>query len=54
MFLDDLQEDPELRQQVLLYKSGHNNMDIDDDEEEDYPGVRMDELLDEMNEMTLE
>merc|ERR1711871_144489 len=61
-FLQDLEEDPELRSRVNLYKDekklnsqlqaeqqGGNNEDDDDDMlEDDFPEIQMDELLESM------
>lgn len=56
----DLEEDPEARQQIALYKdekkllSKNNEMDIDEDDvEEDFPEIRVDELLEDLNEMNI-
>ncbi|ODV84759.1 hypothetical protein CANARDRAFT_23753 [[Candida] arabinofermentans NRRL YB-2248] len=62
LFLQELEEDPELRQTVNLYKSDaprqYNNDDIeemgdDDEEDDDAPQIDIDELLDELDEMNL-
>ncbi|SJM82856.1 probable 60S ribosomal export protein NMD3 [Zygosaccharomyces bailii] len=58
-FLQELEEDAELRQSVNLYKSNNppqpvNEGEMDEDEDEDAPQINMDELLDELDEMTLE
>ena len=59
MFLQDLEEDDELRQNINLYKSDKINQvnEGDDDEiseDEDAPQIDIDELLDELDEMTLD
>ena len=58
-FLQELEEDSELRQSVNLYRSNNppepvNEGDMDEDEDEATPRINMDELLDELDEMTLE
>ena len=56
VFLQELEEDEELRQTVNIYKSDKapvNEHEIDD-EEEDAPQIDIDELLDELDDMTLE
>ncbi|POS84124.1 NMD3 family protein [Erysiphe pulchra] len=60
-FLRDVEEDSELRQTLALYKSKQakidqdtmNKMDMDDDdyEEDELPGIDMNELLDEFDEL---
>lgn len=56
LFLQELEEDEELRQTVNLYKAndvqGPQHSDISDDE--DAPQIAIDELLDELDEMTLQ
>jgi len=54
LFLRELEEDPELRQNVNLYKAS-NSMDIDTaaeestvEEEEDFPEIKIEELLEEL------
>lgn len=59
LFLQELEEDAELRQCVNLYKDQQapyqqNEEDMDEDEDEDAPGIDIDELLDELDDMTLE
>lgn len=59
IFLQELEEDTELRQSVNIYKSNNppepvNEGDMDEDEDENAPRINMDELLDELDEMTLE
>ncbi|QLG73002.1 hypothetical protein HG535_0E00860 [Zygotorulaspora mrakii] len=58
VFLQELEEDSELRQSVNLYKSGavpaSGDQDEMDDNEEDAPQIDIDELLDELDDMTLE
>lgn len=57
----DLEEDPEARQQISLYRDEkklalkQNQMDIDDDDdiEEDFPGVRLEELAEDINELNI-
>ncbi|KAJ3046571.1 hypothetical protein HK097_000730 [Rhizophlyctis rosea] len=60
-FLDDLEEDPELRGMINLYKDPNgkpvprrdeNAMSEDEEEpEEDFPQIQIDELLDDMEQM---
>lgn len=59
VFLQELEEDAELRQSVNLYKSGKLPApgvptELDEEEEEDVPQIDIDELLDELDEMTLD
>ncbi|RLV90199.1 60S ribosomal export protein NMD3 [Spathaspora sp. JA1] len=58
LFLQELEEDEELRQTINLYKAGETVVPKvvhdDDDEEEDAPEIGIDELLDELDDMTLE
>lgn len=59
LFLQELEDDQELRQAIHLYKDGNlprpeHAMEMDEDEEEDAPAVDIDELLDELDDMTLE
>lgn len=56
LFLQELEEDEELRQTVNLYKSENANQQEEDDieEEDDAPEIAVDELLDELDEMTLD
>ncbi|KAI9204521.1 NMD3-domain-containing protein [Polychytrium aggregatum] len=71
MFLRDLEEDPELRSMVNLYKDAAQSnkvvpiiesenqdddemMDEDDEPEEDFPEINMDELLEEMEGMNIQ
>ncbi|KAG0683999.1 ribosome-binding protein [Pichia californica] len=65
LFLQDLEEDDELRQNINLYKSenankvsNHDEMadedEMDDDDDDDAPQIDIDELLDELDEMNLE
>lgn len=71
MFLRDLEEDPELRQNIQLYKANPKSkkdapdaMDVegddqsatetDLDEDDDFPKIQLDELLDEMDGLNLE
>ena len=54
LFLQELEEDEELRQTVNMYKAptqAQFESDMDDDDEA--PEVGLDELLDEMDEMTI-
>jgi nonsense-mediated mRNA decay protein 3 len=52
-FLEELEEDPELRGQVNLYKAdGHapsDDHEMAESDEEDFPEVRLEELIDEMS-----
>ncbi|EGW34120.1 nonsense-mediated mRNA decay protein 3 [Spathaspora passalidarum NRRL Y-27907] len=59
LFLQELEEDEELRQTINLYKAGENapvksHGDDEDEEDEDAPEIGIDELLDELDDMTLE
>ncbi|EDO17297.1 hypothetical protein Kpol_1062p4 [Vanderwaltozyma polyspora DSM 70294] len=58
LFLQELEEDQELRQTVNLYKSSNpENIEehgMEEDEDEDAPQIDIDELLDELDEMTLD
>jgi nonsense-mediated mRNA decay protein 3 len=63
LFLQELEEDAELRQSVNLYKdqqvsthkvNDHEMDEDEDDQDEDAPGIDIDELLDELDDMTLE
>ncbi|CCF58380.1 hypothetical protein KAFR_0E02270 [Kazachstania africana CBS 2517] len=61
LFLQELEEDEELRQKINLYKNQkqpengvQSTVDDGDDEDEDAPEINIDELLDELDEMTLE
>lgn len=59
LFLQELEEDAELRQSVNLYKNREANVppeehEMDEDGDEDAPQINIDELLDELDEMTLE
>lgn len=59
VFLQELEEDAELRQSVNMYKSGKLPApvvptELDEEEEEDAPQIDIDELLDELDEMTLD
>lgn len=57
MFLQELEEDEELRQNINLYKSEKAGVKLDEDEmeeEDDAPQINIDELLDELDEMTLD
>ncbi|SCU79429.1 LADA_0B00584g1_1 [Lachancea dasiensis] len=58
-FLQELEEDSEMRQTVNLYKSSaapapDADGEMDDDENENGPHIDIDELLDELDEMTLD
>lgn len=57
VFLQELEEDEEMRQTINLYKSkttAEHEAEMDEDEDEDAPQIDIDELLDELDEMTLE
>ncbi|ODV68496.1 nonsense-mediated mRNA decay protein 3 [Hyphopichia burtonii NRRL Y-1933] len=60
LFLQELEEDEELRQTINLYKSGDSqpqkpkDEDDMDDEDEDAPEIGIDELLDELDDLALE
>lgn len=59
LFLQELEEDDELRQTINLYKSGQapppaTEVDDMEDDDEEAPGVGLDELLDELDDMNLE
>lgn len=59
VFLQELEEDDELRQGVNMYKSAHENAaaaenEMDEGEDENAPQIDIDELLDELDDMTLE
>lgn len=57
LFLQELEEDQEMRQAINLYKSekpAQNDGSMDEDEDEDAPQIDIDELLDELDDMTLE
>lgn len=61
MFLRDLEEDPDLRSGINLYRNAPQAsttaMDVeetDNEEEEDFPEINVDELLDEMEDMTID
>jgi nonsense-mediated mRNA decay protein 3 len=58
LFLQELEEDQELRQAIHLYKDNNiaprNDDEMDEDEDEGAPAVNIDELLDELDDMTLE
>lgn len=59
VFLQELEEDAELRQSVNMYRSGQlpapvASTEVDEDEDEDAPQIDIDELLDELDEMTLD
>lgn len=62
-FLQELEEDEELRQTINLYKAGEeperkprneDEMDDDEDEDEDAPEIGIDELLDELDDLALD
>ncbi|KAI1845946.1 hypothetical protein JX265_011158 [Neoarthrinium moseri] len=56
-FLDDIEEDAEFRSGMHLYKSEKrqaDEMSVAETEDEDAPGIDMDELLDEFDELTME
>lgn len=57
VFLQELEEDDELRQGVNLYKSAGQasaEHEMEEEDEEDAPQIDIDELLDELDDMTLE
>ncbi|KAL3228554.1 60S ribosomal export protein NMD3 [Nakaseomyces bracarensis] len=59
LFLQELEEDAELRQTINLYKNqnadaGRTGQIEDEEEDEDAPQIDIDELLDELDEMTLD
>ncbi|KAI5962515.1 NMD3 [Candida pseudojiufengensis] len=62
LFLQELEEDEELRQTINMYKAGEDQQepqhkdedDIDEDvDDEDAPRIGLDELLDELDDMTI-
>lgn len=60
LFLQELEEDQELRQTINLYKAGNEPQpeetenEMDDMDDDDAPEIGIDELLDEIDGMTLE
>ncbi|KAK6456090.1 putative nonsense-mediated mRNA decay protein [Scheffersomyces xylosifermentans] len=61
LFLQELEEDEEMRQAINLYKAGdsapvasHGHIEDEEDDDEDAPEIGIDELLDELDDMTLE
>ncbi|SCU90057.1 LAMI_0E00430g1_1 [Lachancea mirantina] len=60
LFLQELEEDAEMRQTINMYKSAQQPQvtneggDMEGNEEDDSPQIDIDELLDELDEMTLE
>lgn len=56
LFLQELEEDKELRQTINLYKAGEEPPASieEEDEDEEAPEIGIDELLDELDDMTLE
>ncbi|KAG7192986.1 ribosome-binding protein [Scheffersomyces spartinae] len=60
LFLQELEEDPELRQTINLYKADNEAVSRNPDgmeeeeEDEDAPEIGLDELLDELDDMNLE
>lgn len=60
IFLEDLEEDKELRQSVNIYKAnptsnvGAPSATDSDSDDSDAPEVNVDELLDELDDMTLD
>ncbi|KAH3674211.1 hypothetical protein WICMUC_003453 [Wickerhamomyces mucosus] len=59
LFLQELEEDQELRQTINLYKDEapqyqKDDDEMEEDEDEEAPGVDIDELLDELDDMTLD
>jgi len=53
-FLDDLEEDPELWKQVNLYKEDDASSTISESDNEEFPGPKLSDLIDKMDDMTLE
>ncbi|AET39881.1 ribosome-binding protein NMD3 Ecym_5097 [Eremothecium cymbalariae DBVPG len=56
LFLQELEEDEEMRQTINLYKNQKpvQEEEMADSEDEDAPQINIDELLDELDEMTLD
>ena len=58
LFLQELEEDEELRQTINMYKAdeGQPQKEEDDieEDEDDAPRIAIDELLDELDDMTLQ
>ncbi|SCW03873.1 LAFE_0H00914g1_1 [Lachancea fermentati] len=58
LFLQELEEDAEMRQTINMYKNRTHQVtadgEMDEDEDEDAPQIDIDELLDELDEMTLD
>jgi nonsense-mediated mRNA decay protein 3 len=57
LFLQELEEDEELRQTINLYKAGSEQVpqtDAEDEEDDDAPEIALDELLDELDGMTID
>ncbi|CCE64325.1 hypothetical protein TPHA_0H01170 [Tetrapisispora phaffii CBS 4417] len=57
LFLQELEEDQELRQTINLYKSQKQEQEeheMEEEEDADAPAIDIDELLDELDEMTLD
>lgn len=67
-FLRDLEEDPEMRQTIQLFRDPNagegggaakaddmaDDTDVDEDEEEDFPEIQVDELADELENIGLQ
>lgn len=59
LFLQELEEDPELRQVINIYKAGEDQPKVEesdmeeDDDDEDAPQIELDELLDDLDDLTL-
>ncbi|KAL6943262.1 ribosome-binding protein [Hanseniaspora osmophila] len=56
LFLQELEEDPEMRQTINMYKNKDKAQPnaVEIEEEEDAPQIDIDELLDELDDMTLD
>jgi nonsense-mediated mRNA decay protein 3 len=55
LFLQDLEEDPEMRSQINLYRDAdYDTVSESDVEDEGFPEVRVEELLDDFSGMALE
>jgi len=55
-FLRDIEEDPEMRSQINLYKSEtalQADMDVEDEDLSDLPPILMEELIDKMDDLSL-
>lgn len=53
-FLEDLEEDPELWQQVDLYKDDDASSVTSETDEEQFPGPKLGDLIAGMDKMTIE